>query len=156
MNPVDQYDTRYLCYDYQSSTAWLDLIQHICLVLTYDASSRGSCDEVVATCERMHSRCDDGGLPLPTMIAAMGEGSVSHEEARALASQWGCLFVTLSPVTGRGVCDAIGSLVVIAHGARDQYPTDHHDRFGSEDARSVAYRESIHKRSKAIQALFAE
>jgi hypothetical protein len=138
-----------------SYIALLELMHHLCLVLTYDASSRESWDEVVATCEKMHSRCDNGVLSLPTMIAAMGEGPVLHEEAGTLASQWGCLFVKLSPVTGRGVSDAIGSLVEIADSTRDQCPTGQ-ENFRSEDPRKVAYQKRNRKRSEAIQALFAE
>jgi hypothetical protein len=66
------------------------------------------------------------------MIAAMDEGegegegepAVSHAEAEAFATQRDCLFAKFSPTTGRGICDAVGSLVELAHGARDQYPMD--------------------------------
>jgi hypothetical protein len=82
---------------------------------------------MVAACERLRSRCEDGVLPfLATVIAAMGEGEapVSHVEAEASATQRDCLFVKFSPATGRGICDAVGSLVELAHGARDQYAID--------------------------------
>jgi hypothetical protein len=151
------YDVHFLPPRASAYIALLELMHHLCLVLTYDASSRESWDEVVATCKRMHICCDDGVLPLPAMIAAMGKGPVSHEEAGSLASQWGCLFVKLSPVTGPGVSDAIGLLVKIADSARDQCPT-HQDNFRSdlEDPQRVAYEKRNRKRSEAIQGLFAE
>jgi hypothetical protein len=37
------------------------------------------------------------------------------------ATQRGFLFVEFSPTTGRGICDAVGSLVELANGVRDQY-----------------------------------
>jgi hypothetical protein len=122
-------------------------MQHVCLVFTYNASSRESWDEVVAACERMRNRCKDGVLPfLATMIAAMcegegeGEAAVSHAEAEAFATQRDCRFVKLSPTTGR---DAVGSLVELAHGARDQYTMG-----------QAGYTQR-YKRAKAIQALFS-
>ncbi|KAK4149513.1 hypothetical protein C8A00DRAFT_37885 [Chaetomidium leptoderma] len=162
----DEFDTTYFCDDYTYEvffhkatgaygSAWLDHMQHAFLVLTYDASSRESWDEVVAQYEIMRSQCEDGDFPfLATMIAAMGEGegSVSHEEAETFASQRACLFVKFSPVTGRGVCKAIGSLVELAHGARDQHFSDQDLR--SEGPGMAAYRERIRKRSEAIVALF--
>ncbi|KAF4157640.1 hypothetical protein CNMCM6069_005414 [Aspergillus lentulus] len=145
-DPTDDYTTDYFCdgYLYNISftsprdlwwggTAYLCLLQHLCLIFTYDASSRESWDEMVASCERWRSRCEeDGVLPFSaTMIAAMGEGegepAVSHAEAEAFATQRDCLFVKVSPTTGRGICDAVGSLVELAHGARDQYPIDQKD-----------------------------
>ncbi|GAQ09507.1 hypothetical protein ALT_6828 [Aspergillus lentulus] len=145
-DPTDDYTTDYFCdgYLYNISftsprdlwwggTAYLCLLQHLCLIFTYDASSRESWDEMVASCERWRSRCEeDGALPFSaTMIAAMGEGegepAVSHAEAEAFATQRDCLFVKVSPTTGRGICDAVGSLVELAHGARDQYPIDQKD-----------------------------
>ncbi|KAL6229293.1 hypothetical protein BDW75DRAFT_225319 [Aspergillus navahoensis] len=57
----------------------------------------------------------------------MGEGEgegeegpmpVSQGEAEAFATQRNCLFVEVSRRTGRGVCDAVGSLVERAYGAR--------------------------------------
>lgn len=74
-------------------------MQHVCLVFAYDASSRESWDEMVAACERMRSRCEDGVLPfLTTMIAVIGEGEalVSHAEAKAFATQRDCRFVVLA------------------------------------------------------------
>jgi hypothetical protein len=125
-------------------------MQHVCLVLTYDASSRESWDEMVAACERIRSRCEDGALPfLATMIAAMGEGEgegeapVSPAEAEAFATQRSCLFIKVSPATGRGICDAVGSLVELAHGARDQYTMD-------QEGHAQRY-----KRAEAFVALFA-
>ncbi|EAW14279.1 uncharacterized protein ACLA_073140 [Aspergillus clavatus NRRL 1] len=140
-DPTGDFETDYLCDGYVynvrfippsapvSSVAYSCLMQHVCLVFTYSASSRESWDEVVAACERMRNRCEDGVLPfLATMIAAMGEGegeaSVSHAEAEAFATQRDYLFVKFSPATGRGMCDAVGSLVELAHGARDQYTMD--------------------------------
>ncbi|KAF7157805.1 hypothetical protein CNMCM6106_003934 [Aspergillus hiratsukae] len=140
-DPTDEFDTDYFCDGYvynvcfeppsglASRSAYLCLFQHICLIFTYDASSRESWDEMVTAYERARSRCEDGVLPfLATMIAAMGEGEgeapVSHAEAEAFATQRDCLFVKVSPTTGRGICDAVGSLVELAHGARDQYTTD--------------------------------
>jgi hypothetical protein len=123
-------------------------MQHVCHVFTYDASSRESWDEMVAACERTRSRCEDGVLPfLATMIAAMGEGEGgapgSQAEAEAFATQRGCFFVKVSPSTGRGICDAVGSLVELAHGARDQYTMD-------QEGYTQRY-----KRAEAFQALFA-
>lgn len=54
---------------------------------------------MVAACERMRSRCEDGVLPfLTTMIAVIGEGEalVSHAEAKAFATQRDCRFVVLA------------------------------------------------------------
>ncbi|KAL4907093.1 hypothetical protein BDW74DRAFT_150199 [Aspergillus multicolor] len=107
-------------------TAMLEAFQHICLVFTYDASSRASWDETVAACERLHSRCRDKVLPfLAVVIAAMdkgeGEPSVAHEEAEAFARQRNWRFIKVSPVTGRGLCDPICSLVELAHPARNQH-----------------------------------
>jgi hypothetical protein len=125
-------------------------MQHVCLVFTYDASSSESWDEIVAACERMRSRCEDGTLPFhATMIAAMGEGegegeaAVSHAEAEAFATQRDCRFVKFSPTTRRGTCDAVGSLVKLAHGARDQYAID-----------QAGYTQR-YKRAKAFQPLFS-
>ncbi|KAF4213544.1 hypothetical protein CNMCM5878_010328 [Aspergillus fumigatiaffinis] len=144
-DPTDDFTTDYFCdgYVYTISfksprdlwwggTAYLCLMQHVCLILTYDASSRESWDEMVAACERLRSRCEeDGVLPFSaTMIAAMDEGegegepTVSQAETEAFATQRDCLFAKVSPTTGRGICDAVGSLVELAHGARDQYPMD--------------------------------
>jgi hypothetical protein len=113
-------------------SAMLSLYQHIPLIFTYDASSRESWDEMVTVYESMRSRCKDGIHPfLAIMIAAMGEGDgefpVSHAEAEAFAAQRDCLFVKGSPTTGRGLCDAVCSLVELAYGARDQYTTDQKD-----------------------------
>ncbi|GIC87101.1 uncharacterized protein Aud_003482 [Aspergillus udagawae] len=124
------------------------LMQHVCLIFTYDSSSRESWDEVVAAYKRMRNRCKDGVLPfLATMIAAMGEGegeaSVLHAEAEAFAAQWDCLFAKFSPITGRGICDAVGSLVELAHGARDQYTKDQQGHT------------QRHKRAETLQALFS-
>ncbi|KAL4862385.1 hypothetical protein BDV12DRAFT_178886 [Aspergillus spectabilis] len=157
-DPTGDFETDYLCDGHRynvtfippptapwSYSAYLSLMQHICLVFTYDASSKESWDEMVAACERIRSRCEDGVLPfLATMIAAMGEGeaTVSHAEAEAFATQRDCLFVKFSPTTGRGVCDAVGSLVELAHGARDQYTVDE------------AGFPQRYKRAHTIQALF--
>jgi hypothetical protein len=102
---------------------------------------------MVTAYERMRSRCEDRVLPfLATMIAAMGEGegeaSVSHTEAAAFAAQWDCLFAKFSPITGRGICDAVGSLVELAYGARDQYTKD-------QEGHTQRY-----KRAETLQALF--
>ncbi|KAJ5964238.1 uncharacterized protein N7479_004114 [Penicillium vulpinum] len=126
--------------------AYSSLMQHICLIFTYDASSRESWDEMVAAYERIRSRCEDGVFPfIATMIAAMSEGEalVSHIEAEAFATQRDCLFVKFSPATGRGICDAVGSLVELANGARDQYTMDQEDCT------------QRYKRAGALQALFA-
>jgi hypothetical protein len=134
----------------------LSIQQHVCLVFTYDASSRESWNELVAIYERMRSRFEDGILPfVGTLIAAMGEGAVSHEEAEVFASQRGCSFVKVSPVTGKGVCGAVGSLVERAHAHRDQHLTQM-DSSRSEHPGADAYRDMRHKRAKEIGALFAE
>jgi hypothetical protein len=128
-------------------------MQHVCLVFTYDTSSRESWDETVAACQGMRSRCEKAGVRpfLATMIAAMREGegqaqgeeAVSHAEAEAFAAtQRDCRFVGFSPATGRGICDAVGSLVERAHGARDQYAMD-----------QGGYAQR-YKRAQAFQALF--
>ncbi|PKX97290.1 uncharacterized protein P174DRAFT_501897 [Aspergillus novofumigatus IBT 16806] len=131
-DPMDDFRADYFCggYGYNPLYGAQQPVVHFCLVFTYDASSRESWDEMVAACERLRSRCEeDGVLPfLATMIVAMGEGegeaAVSHAEAEAFATQQDCLFIKISPVTGRGIGDAVGSLVELAHGARDQYPMD--------------------------------
>lgn len=101
---------------------------------------------MVAACERMRSRCEDGVLPfLATIIAAMGEGegAGSPAETEAFATQRGCLFVKVSPATGHGICDAVGSLVELANGARDQYTMD-------QEGHAQRY-----KRAEGFVALFA-
>ncbi|KMK58476.1 hypothetical protein Y699_07703 [Aspergillus fumigatus Z5] len=112
-----------------SYSAMLSLYQHIPLIFTYDASSRESWDEMVTEYEGMRSRCKDGVHPFLTiMIAAMGEGeALMDAEAKAFAAQRDCLFVKVSPRTGRGMCDAVCSLVELAYSARDQYTTDQED-----------------------------
>ncbi|KAF7165753.1 hypothetical protein CNMCM5623_009832 [Aspergillus felis] len=160
-DPTDTYDTDYHCdgYIYNVYFTWppsdsgsysaiLCHMQHVCLVFTYNASSRESWDEVVAACQRMRNRCKDGVLPfLATMIAAMDEGeseaAVSHAEAEVFATQRDCRFVKISPRTGRGTCDAVGSLVELAHGARDQYTMD-----------QAGYNQR-YKRAMALKALFS-
>jgi hypothetical protein len=83
------------------------------------------------------------------MIAAMvkgeceGEAAVSHAEAEAFATQRDCRSVKLSPVTGRGTYNAVGSLVEPAHGAHDKYTMD-----------QAGYTQR-YKRAKAFQALFS-
>ncbi|CAG8909507.1 unnamed protein product [Penicillium egyptiacum] len=155
-DPTGDFETDYLCDSHVYNVrfippnvlglglAYLCLMQHVCLVFAYDASSRESWDEMVAACERMRSRCEDGVLPfLATMIAAMGEGEapVSHAEAEAFATQRDCRFVKFSPATARGICDAVSSLVELAHGARDKYAMD-------QEGYTQRY-----KRAEALQAL---
>ncbi|KAJ5398448.1 hypothetical protein N7465_008937 [Penicillium sp. CMV-2018d] len=155
-DPTGDFETDYLCDSHIHNIffippdvlgvglAYLCHMQHICLVFAYDASSRESWDEMVAAYERMRSRCEDGALPfLATMIAAMGEGEapVSHAEAEAFATRRDCRFVKFSPATGRGICDAVGSLVELAHGARDKYAMD-------QEGHTQRY-----KRAQALQAL---
>jgi hypothetical protein len=110
----------------------LSLYQHIPLIFIYDASSRESWDEMVTTYESMRSRCKDGIHPfLAIMIATMSEGDgefpVLHAEAKAFAAQRDCLFVKGSPITGRGLCDAVCSLVELVYGAYNQYTMDQKD-----------------------------
>ncbi|GIJ86660.1 hypothetical protein Asppvi_005552 [Aspergillus pseudoviridinutans] len=161
LDPTDDGNTDYLCDGYtynvcfspppsdsRPMSALLCLFQHIGLIFTYDASSRESWDEMVTAYERMRSRCKDRALPfLATMIAAMdegeGEAAVSHAEAEAFATQRNCRFVKFSPRTGRGTCDAVGSLVELAHGARDQY------------TKGQAGDAQRYKRANAIEALFS-
>ncbi|GFG26049.1 conserved hypothetical protein [Aspergillus udagawae] len=161
LDPTDDFNIDYLCDGYKynvcftpppsdsgSTLAYLCLFQHIPLIFTYDASSRESWDEIVTAYERMRSRCKDRDFPfLATMIAAMdegeGEAAVSHAEAEAFATQRDCRFVQFSPRTGRGTCDAVGSLVELAHGARDQCTKDQ------------AGDTQRYKRTKAIEALFS-
>ncbi|PKX92849.1 uncharacterized protein P174DRAFT_504931 [Aspergillus novofumigatus IBT 16806] len=166
------YDTDYLCDGYMynvcfdsvpdptglwaAKSALLTIMQHVCLVLTYDASSRESWDELAAVCEGMRSRSEDGVLsPYPflaTVIVTMGEGegegeecpmSVLQGEAETFATQRNYLFVKVSRRTGRGVCDAVGSLVERAHGARGQYAMD-------QEGEPQRY-----KRAQVLKALFS-
>jgi hypothetical protein len=143
--------------------ALLTIMQHVCLVLTYDASSSSgtseSWEELVAGCERLRGRREDAVLaPYPftaVMIVAIGGGSdghargegdapmVSAAEAEAFANQRGGLFVHVSPKTGRGVCDAIGALVQRAHGARGEY------RMG-QDGKPKRY-----QRAQMLKAMFS-
>ncbi|KAK4864629.1 hypothetical protein LT330_009624 [Penicillium expansum] len=155
-DPTDDFETDYLCdshiYNVRFippnvlglSLAYLCLMQHVCIVFSYDASSRESWGEMVAACEGMRSRCEDGVSPfLATMIAAMDEGEapVSHVEAKAFATQRDFRFVKFSPATGRGICNAVSSLVELAHGARDKYAMD-------QEGYTQRY-----KRAEALQAL---
>jgi len=108
----------------------------------------------VAACQGMRSRCEKARVRpfLTTLIAAIREGegqgqgeeaAVSHAEAEEFAAtQRDCRFVGFSPVTGRGICDAVGSLVERAHGARDQY------------AMNQGGYAQRYKRAQAFQALF--
>ncbi|KAJ6140118.1 hypothetical protein N7471_006604 [Penicillium samsonianum] len=77
------------------------------------------------------------------MIAAIGEGEalVSHAEAKAFATQRDCRFVKFSPATRRGICEAVSSLVELAHGARDKYAMN-------QEGYTQRY-----KRAEALQAL---
>ncbi|GAQ09973.1 hypothetical protein ALT_7294 [Aspergillus lentulus] len=86
---------------------------------------------------------------LATMIAGTGEGEAAtlHAEAEAFATQQDCLFVEVSPTTGRGICDAVicdavSSLVELVYGARDQY---------TKDQKGYAQR---YKRAEALGTLF--
>jgi hypothetical protein len=102
---------------------------------------------MVTAYEGMRSCCKDVVHPfLAIMIAAIGEGDsefpVSHAEAEVFATQRDCLFIKVSPTTRRGICDAVGSLVKLAYGARDQYTTDQKDF------------PQRYKRANAIVALF--
>ncbi|KAL3464511.1 hypothetical protein BJX64DRAFT_254491 [Aspergillus heterothallicus] len=162
LDPTCDSDTDYLCGDHlynvrfehsgvpAVSLALFSMVQHVALVFTYDASSRQSWDEMVAAYEDICSRSEDGVLPfLVTMIAAMDGGEaeavpvVSHAEAEAFATQRGCQFDKFSPSTGSGICDAVGSLVELAHGARDGY--------GMDDQGNAAR----YKRAQALKALFS-
>ncbi|KAL3488022.1 hypothetical protein BJX62DRAFT_240502 [Aspergillus germanicus] len=146
-----------------ANLAMLTMMQHVCLVWTYDASSssgaRESWEELVAVCEGLRGRSEDGVLtPFPfgaVVIVAMGEESDGHDEgegeapavsaaeAEAFATQRGCLFVKVSPRTGRGMCDAICSLVERAHGVRGEYRMD-------KDGEPKRY-----KRAQVLKALFS-
>jgi hypothetical protein len=99
-------------------------VDHFNLFFNYDASSTKSWDEMVASYEYTSSRCEDGIIPLPTIVAAMGEGSVSHEEAERFAQHRSCRFFQYSPVTGHGLCKAFAAIVEHAHGTRLRYATD--------------------------------
>jgi hypothetical protein len=83
-----------------------------------------SSDEMVASHEDISSRCENGVIPFPTVVAAMCEGSVSREEAERFTRQRSCRFFQYSPVTGRGLCTAFASIVEHAHGTRLRYATD--------------------------------
>ncbi|KAF9885581.1 hypothetical protein FE257_012787 [Aspergillus nanangensis] len=138
-----------------TNLAMLTMMQHVCLVLTYDGSSssgaRESWEELVAVYERLRGRSEDAVVtPRPfgaVMIVAMGEESEapagSAAEAEAFATQRGCHFVQVSPRTGRGVCDAIGSLVERTHGARGEYHMD-------KDGEPKRY-----KRAQMLKAMFS-
>ncbi|KAK4120511.1 hypothetical protein N657DRAFT_649009 [Parathielavia appendiculata] len=97
---------------------------HFGLFLNYDTSSTESWDEMIASYEDISSRFEDGVNPFPTVMAAMCEGSVSHEEAERSARQRSCRFFYYSPVTGRGLCTAFASIVERAHATRLRYATD--------------------------------
>ncbi|KAL4885766.1 hypothetical protein BJY04DRAFT_213967 [Aspergillus karnatakaensis] len=125
--------------------------KHACLVYTYDASSKESWDEVIALDNSMRSRCKDGVRPfLATVFAGMdkgktevdGEATVSHAEAEEFVTQQDCRSLRFSPYTGDGVCEAIGSLVELAHGTRDQYTLD-----------QKGYPQRL-KRARAMEGLF--
>jgi hypothetical protein len=158
-DPTDDGTTEYFCNGYLYNVGFssasglgsysgiLSFYQYIPLIFTYNASSRESWDEMVTAYEGMHSRCKDGVHPfLAIMIAAIGEGDskfpVSHAEAEAFATQRDCLFIKVSPTTGHGICDAVGSLVELAYGAHDQYTTEQKDF------------PQRYKRANAIVALF--
>lgn len=141
--------------------AYLALFQHICLIFPYNASSRESWDEMVASYERMRSRCPDETLPfLATMIASIadmkGPRAVSHEEGLAFASQRGCRFVTFSPSSGRGVGDAVGLLVELAYAARHQFPAIPPGAPYQNSPLSLVDQENLRKRAYAIHDLLAQ
>jgi hypothetical protein len=94
------------------------------IFLNYDASSPQSWDETVASYDDFGSRCEEGVIPLPTIVAAMGEGCVPREEVESFARQRSCRAFQYSPVTGHGLRDAFASLVERAHGTRLRYATD--------------------------------
>ncbi|KAL3487268.1 hypothetical protein BJX62DRAFT_241197 [Aspergillus germanicus] len=140
-----------------ASVTYSCYMQHVCLVLTYDASSWESWDQIVAVCERMRGRCKDGVLPyFATMIAAAVDEGIGEEgigvgespglsrvEATAFAAQRGFYFVEFSLITGRGICDTVGSLVELANGVRDQYTM-------KKDGEAQRY-----KRAQEIMTVFA-
>ena len=70
----------------------LDHSNHFSLILTYDASSMESWDEMVASYEDFRSRNEDKVIPFPVIVAAMGQGAVSPEEAEKFVRDRSCLF----------------------------------------------------------------
>jgi hypothetical protein len=99
-------------------------VYYFSVFLNYDASSTQSWDEMVASHDDISSRCEAGAIPLPTVVAAMGEGCVSREEAEGFARQRSCRLFQYSPVTGHGLCNAFASIAERAHAIRLQYATD--------------------------------
>lgn len=94
------------------------------LFFSYDASSTESWDEMVASCQDISSRCENGVIPFPTVVVAMGEGCVSREEAERFARQRSYRFFQYSSVTGHGLCKAFASIAEHTHGTRLRYATD--------------------------------
>jgi hypothetical protein len=129
-------------------TAMRDLyartMHHVSFVLTYDASSRESWDEMVANYQDICNRFENGVTPFPTMMAAMGEGPVSRGEAESFASQRGCLFAQYSPATNQGVRDAFASLVELANATRVRYATDPN-----------GFKSAVDSTARAIHTLFS-
>jgi hypothetical protein len=111
----------------RASFSWYPAIRDVDffgIFLNYDASSPQSWDETVASYDDISSRCEDGVIPVPTIVAAMGEGCVPREEVESFARQRSCRAFQYSPVTGHGLRDAFASLVERAHGTRLRYATD--------------------------------
>ena len=92
---------------------------HASLVFTYDAASQASRDEAAATHDEVRGRCENWGVPFATLLLGMG---ASGEEAAALASPRTCLAAGYSPTSGKGICDALASLVEEAHAAGSRFP----------------------------------
>ncbi len=100
-------------------------MDHFSLFFSYDALSTKSRDEMMASYEDIGSRCEGGIIPLPTIVAAMGEeASVSRKEAEGFAQHRSCPFFQYSPATGHGLCKAFAAIVEHAHGTRLRYATD--------------------------------
>jgi hypothetical protein len=133
----DEWEPTYYCGEYRyklillpasdSTTFWDPAIRDVyyfSIFLNYDASSTQSWDEMVASYDDISSRCEGGVIPLPTVVAAMGEGCVSREEAEGFARQRSCRLFQYSPVTGHGLCNAFASIAERAHAIRLQHITD--------------------------------
>ncbi|KAL2126619.1 hypothetical protein VTI74DRAFT_526 [Chaetomium olivicolor] len=116
---------------------------HLNLIFTYDASSKASWDEIVASYEAVRRGCENNAIPFTTMLLAMGEGLVSRGEA--FASQRGCRFAQYSPTNGRGLCGALASLVEDAYDAQAISPRD-----------PASFRSAANSVAKAVSGLFHE
>ena len=100
---------------------------NVCLMLTYDASSLESWNDMTTFYDALLHRCKKGARPiLGTMIVAVGdgEGVVPEQDAQAFATQHDCAFSKISSITGRGINAVTCTLVELAYHFRDQFLED--------------------------------